>query len=140
MTGIQISPLRPLERAPLFGLAESVFAGFSGWSRDRVVAALDDDVVFVAREGGGLAGYVALRRENERSLLIEQLLVAPAHERRGVGRALLAYAEGFAVSERAVALRIVVEAANRPACDLYRRLGFVPAEPEIFERSLPYVL
>jgi len=51
-------------------------------------------------------------------------------------RCEVSYAEGVR-GERAGGR---VEAANRPARDLYRRLGFVPAEPEIFERSLPYVL
>ncbi len=124
----------------LYALAESAFAGMPGWNPVRVVRALEEDVLFVARELGALAGYLALRRENERSLLIEQVLVAPGHERRGVGRRLLAYAEGYAVRERVPALRVVVETTNYPARDLYRRLGFVAREPEIFERSLPYVI
>jgi len=124
----------------LYALAESAFAGMPGWNPIRVVRALEEDVLFVARELGALAGYLALRRENERSLLIEQVLVAPGHERRGVGRRLLAYAEGYAVRERVPALRVVVETTNYPARDLYRRLGFVAREPEIFERSLPYVI
>jgi len=36
-------------------------------------------------------------------------------------------------------LGIVVETSNRPARDLYRRLGSVRLEPEIFQRDLPYV-
>jgi ribosomal protein S18 acetylase RimI-like enzyme len=132
-------PRRP-ELPQLYALAESVFAGMPGWDPAGVVRALEEDVVFVARELGALAGYLALMRENERSLLIEQVLVAPGHERHGVGRRLLAYAEGYAARERVPALRVVVETGNYRARDLYRRLGFVAREPEIFERSLPYVL
>jgi|GEM_PF-3955722 ribosomal protein S18 acetylase RimI-like enzyme len=137
---LEIAGLERRDLPRLFALAETVFAGMPGWDPARVLRALEEDVVFVARELGALAGYLALRRESERSLLIEQVLVAPGHERRGVGRRLLAYAEGFAVHERVPALRVVVERTNDPARDLYRRLGFVPREPEVFERTLPYLL
>ena len=49
------------------------------------------------------------RRWSERYGVIEQLFVLPGHERRGVGHRLLDYAEGYAIAERAPALRIVVE-------------------------------
>jgi ribosomal protein S18 acetylase RimI-like enzyme len=136
---LEITASRPHDLPRLFALAEITFADMPGWNARRVVRALNEDVVFVARERDALAGYVALRRESERSLLIEQLLVTPAYQRRGVGRRLLAYAEGYAVTERVPALRVVVETSNHRARDLYRRLGFVPEEPEIFRRSLPYV-
>ena len=62
---------------------------------------------------------------------------APGHERRGIGKLLLAYAEGLAISRQATALRIACEERNRAARDLYRRLGFVPVAHELFERTLP---
>ncbi len=137
---LQIVPARPPDRPTLFALAEGAFAAMPGWDPAGVVRALARDVVFVARELDTPAGYVALRREADRSLLIEQLLVAPGHERRGVGRRLLAYAEGYAVAHRLPVLRAVVEAGNVRARDLYRRLGFLPRGGELFERTLPYVL
>ena len=121
----------------LFGLAKSVFAGARGWRDDRVLDALADDLLFLARDEGDPAGYVALRREADGALLIEQLFIVPGHERRGIGHRLLDYAEGYAIAERAPALRIVVESDNLPARDFYQRAGFVPVEPELFERSLP---
>ncbi len=121
----------------LFGLAKSVFAGVPGWSDAQVLEALDRDLLFLAREGDDPAGYVALRREPDDSFVIEQLFVVPGHERRGVGHRLLDYAEGYAIAERAPALRIVVERDNVPARDFYQRAGFVPVDAEIFERSLP---
>jgi ribosomal protein S18 acetylase RimI-like enzyme len=54
-----------------------------------------------------------------------------------VGHRLLDYVEGYAIAERAPALRIVVEQDNVPARDFYQRAGFVPVDTEIFERSLP---
>ena len=121
----------------LFGLAKNVFAGAPGWSDARVLDALARDLLFLAKEGGQPAGYVALRHEPDGSFVIEQLFVVPGHERRGVGHRLLDYAEGYAIAERAPALRIVVERDNAPARDFYQRAGFVPVDAEIFERSLP---
>ena len=121
----------------LFGLAKTVFAGAPGWNDAQVLEALARDLLFLAKEGGEPAGYVALRHEPDGSFVIEQLFVLPGHERRGVGHRLLDYAEGYAIAERAPALRIVVERDNAPARDFYQRAGFVPVDAEIFERSLP---
>jgi ribosomal protein S18 acetylase RimI-like enzyme len=121
----------------LFGLAKSVFADAQGWSDARVLDALARDLLFLAEENGEAAGYAALRHEPDGAILVEQLLVVPGHERRGVGHRLLAYVEGYAIAERAPALRIVVEQDNAPARDFYRRAGFVPVDTEVVERSLP---
>jgi dTDP-4-amino-4,6-dideoxy-D-galactose acyltransferase len=121
----------------LFGLAKSVFADARGWSDARVLEALARDLLFLAEEDGEPAGYVALRHEPDGAIVVEQLLVVPGHERRGVGHRLLAYVEGYAIAERAPALRIVVEQGNAPARDFYRRAGFVPVDTEVVERSLP---
>jgi ribosomal protein S18 acetylase RimI-like enzyme len=121
----------------LFGLAKAAFVGLPGWSDQRVLEVLSGDLVFVAREQGQPAGYVALRREDGGVIVIEQLFVAPGHERRGIGHRLLAYAEGYAIAQRARLLRIVVEEGNEPARSFYRRSGFAPAERELFERVLP---
>jgi ribosomal protein S18 acetylase RimI-like enzyme len=121
----------------LFGLARSVFGGRPELSDDRVLSALAADVVFVARDAGQPAGYVALRPERGPATVVEQLFVAPGHERGGIGRRLLAYAEGYAIAEQMQALRVVVEHDNDAARSFYRRLGFVPIETEVFELVLP---
>jgi ribosomal protein S18 acetylase RimI-like enzyme len=128
----------PEDEVPhLFGLAKTAFAGAPGWNDALVLEALRRDLLFLAKEEGEPAGYVALRREPDGAFVVEQLFVLPGHERRGVGHRLLDYAEGYAIAERAPALRIVVERDNVPARDFYRRAGFVPVETEIFERTLP---
>ena len=121
----------------LFSLARAVFSDEPRWNDGRVLDALLSDVVFVAHERAQPAGYVALRSEEDAAFLIEQVLVAPGHERRGVGHRLLEHAEGYAISERATALRIIVERDNRPARSFYRRSGFVPVQDELFELVLP---
>ena len=91
----------------------------------------------MATDEGVVAGYVALGREDDGTLVVDQLLVAPGHERRGVGRRLLAHAEEYAVMQGLPELLIVVEADNVPARSFYERSGFVPVEPELFRRVLP---
>ena len=138
-----MTPRVEIERCPtddipaLFGFAKSVFADVPGWSDARVLDALEHDLLFLAREEGELAGYVALRHEADGSFVIEQLFVVPGHERRGVGHRLLDYAEGYAIVERAPTLRIVVEEENLRARDFYTRAGFAPVGKEIVERRLP---
>lgn len=122
----------------LFWLANRSFAHVPGWSDQRVLALLSRDTVFVARMGARPAGYVALQHDRESQLVvIEHLLVAPGHERRGVGRHLLAYAEGYAISEGATSLRVVAEQHNWRARSFYGRSGFVPLEAELMELVLP---
>jgi ribosomal protein S18 acetylase RimI-like enzyme len=136
-TVIEVSDLQPKEAELLFGLAKSAFETVPGWTDTRVLAALADDVVFVAREDGMQAGYVAIAPNAGEGLVIEQLLVAPGHEHRGVGRRLLAHAEGYAIAQGAPNLLIVAEPDNHAARGFYRRSGFVPVTSELLELVLP---
>src|SRR5437870_2914197 len=84
---LEISPLGDGELGRLFGLAKCCFEAAAGWNDRRVLDALTRDVVFVAHEGGVVAGYVALRPDRDR-VVVEQIFVAPGHERRGTGHRL----------------------------------------------------
>lgn len=121
----------------LFALAKNTFGALPGWRDARVLEVLRRDVMFVARELGQPVGYVALGRAEGEAIVVEQLFVAPSHERRGIGHKLLAYAEGYAIAERARTLQIVVEEDNQAARSFYQREGFVPREPELYELLLP---
>jgi ribosomal protein S18 acetylase RimI-like enzyme len=134
---VEIGPRTEADLPQLFALAKSTFASLPGWSDERVLKVLRRDLVFVAREQGQPAGYVALRRQDDGPIVVEQLFVAPGHERRGIGHRLLAYAEGYAIAERARSLQIVVEEDNEKARSFYSRSGFVPVAPELFELILP---
>ena len=134
---VEIAARAEADLPVLFALAKDVFAGLPGWSDERVLEVLRGDLVFVAREQGEPAGYVALRGEEGGTVVVEQLFIAPGHERHGIGHRLLAYAEGYAIANRAPSLRIVVETNNQPARRFYRRSGFVPVEPELLELVLP---
>jgi ribosomal-protein-alanine N-acetyltransferase len=75
--------------------------------------------------GGRVVGYVGV----ELSALggeadIVNLAVAPAHRRRGIGRALLAAAVGYARARRVELVWLRVRAGNREARAFYRRCHF----------------
>lgn len=133
---LEISLLRGDELGRVFGLAKCCFEKAAGWNDRRVLDALARDVVFVAHEDAEVAGYIALRPDRER-VVVEQVLVAPGHEHRGIAHRLLEHAEGYAIASRARALDIVVEADNWRARSFYRRLGFVPVQAELVELVLP---
>ena len=86
-TGFDIAPLGEGELAQLFGLAKTVFDLAPQWSDRRVLDTLAEDVVFVAHEGGELAGYVALRPERD-AVIVDQVFIAPGTS--GAGRPRLA--------------------------------------------------
>ena len=126
-----IRPFREEDEALLFGLA-SLDRGADA----RTIAVLERETVFVADLEGSLAGYVALRPAGD-AMCIDQLFVSPEHEAEGIGRQLLEWAEGYAISERAAKLEVVVEAENRRALDFYRGRGFVEAGEDLLELRLP---
>jgi ribosomal protein S18 acetylase RimI-like enzyme len=134
---VDIAPVPEPELRQLFALAKSVFSSAPGWNDEQVLETLKRDVVFIARELRVPAGYVALRPEGGATIVVEQVLVAPGHERRGIGHRLLEHAEAYAIARHARRLRIVVESDNWPAQRFYRRSGFVPVAEELFELGLP---
>ena len=127
----EIRPFREEDEAVLFGLA-SLDRG----ADSRTIAVLERETVFVAELGGSPAGYVALTRADD-AVRIDQLFVSPEHEAEGVGRQLLEWAEGYAISERAARLEVVVESENRRALDFYHGRGFTAAGENLLELRLP---
>jgi GNAT superfamily N-acetyltransferase len=115
----------------LFGLAR-----LDRGADRRTLAVLERETVFVADLEGAPAGYVALERVGE-AVRVDQLFVSPEHEAEGIGRQLLEYAEGFAISEQAVSLQVVVASNDRRASAFYRGRGFVDAGPDLLELLLP---
>ena len=128
---VAVRPFRSEDQALLFGLA-SLDRG----ADERTLAVLERETVFVAEVEGAPAGYVALERA-ETAVRVDQLFVSPEHEAQGVGTRLLEHAEGYAISQGARTLQVVVEQGNQRAEAFYRGRGFVPVANDVFELVLP---
>jgi GNAT superfamily N-acetyltransferase len=131
-----IRPYGTGDESFLFSLARDVFGQQEAWSDRGTITALETETIFVADLDGEAAGFVALDREGG-AILIRHLLVSPVHEGEGIGRQLLEYAEGFAISVGAERLQAVVEVDNRRARDFYGSRGFAPAAHDLLELTLP---
>jgi GNAT superfamily N-acetyltransferase len=127
----EIRGYRSEDEPLLFGLAW-LDRGADG----RTLAVLERETVFVAEVEGGAAGYVACLWHGS-ALRVDQLFVSPEHEAEGVGTQLLEFVEGYAISEGAQTLEIVVESDNSRARSFYAGRGFVPAGDELVELVLP---
>jgi len=90
----------------------------------RVVVAVDETdavvgaAVFAADAAAGLLDPPAV--------YVSHLLVAPAHRRRGAGRALVAAAAGYAEELGVDSVVVAVAPTTRDANRFFARLGFAP--------------
>ena len=132
-----IRPYRAEDESLLFSLAREAFGAQEAWNDRTTLTGLETDTVFVADVEDDQAGYVAFRRDGD-AIRIEQLLVSPRHEHEGIGRQLVEYVEGFAISEGVLRLEIVVEPDNRRALDFYARRSFRRAGDDLLELVLPH--
>ena len=124
-----IRPFQTGDEALLFGLA-SLDRG----ADRRTLAVLERETVFVAEIEGEPAGYVAVQRADV-AVRVDQLFVSPEHEGEGVGRQLLEHAEGYAISEGALTLQVVVSHADRRV--RARRGGFAGDRPPAAVEAFP---
>src|SRR5204862_7732119 len=81
---------------------------------------------FVAAGERHPAGYIALREEG-RSLVVDQIAVAPAVQGRHVGHRLLDWGEGYGTSRGMQRVRIPARGSDRRARDFYIRRGYLGA-------------
>lgn len=81
---------------------------------------------FVALDGERVCGFAAVGYASwNRRVTVEDIEVAPGHRGRGIGRALMDHADGFARERGADHLWLEVSSVNLPAVQAYRRMGFV---------------
>jgi ribosomal-protein-alanine N-acetyltransferase len=90
------------------------------WGDAEFTDLLSQPEVFALMVEGGFILMRAAAGESE----VMTLAVAPAHRRRGAGRALLEAAMAQAEARAADAVFLEVAADNVPAIALYRSLGF----------------
>jgi len=96
----------------------------------------------VATVAGEVVGFVCFWRVRETGNLVTRLtdytyvsdlVVLPRWRGRGIGRALMRRADGFARRHGTGTLRVNVLARNTRAWRLYRRIGFADHEMSLFK-------
>ena len=123
--------------------AEALPAVFRPITADERTAALlraqiadDSGRAFVAARGDNLVGYAWVRLHDplppplfapRRVAEVDTLVVAAAHGRCGIGRALVEAAHGWAAHHGGDEMRVVVWEFNRAAIRFYERLGYATA-------------
>lgn len=87
-----------------------------------------------ALDGDEPVGFVTLREHNPRSAEIHVIGVLPTHHRRGVGRGLVEFCEGWLRARGVEYLQVKTQGPSRP-CEFYDRtrrfyegVGFAPLE------------
>lgn len=81
------------------------------------------DLFLVAVDAGAIVGTVMVGYDGHRGW-INYLAVAPAHQRRGLGRTLMAEAEALLLREGCPKVNLQVRAGNEGVVAFYRRLGY----------------
>jgi GNAT superfamily N-acetyltransferase len=151
---IQVRPAGDDDRAGILELAPRLAEGVAPW-RDQAEALLagrrwledsldaaktGDGIVLVAADEDGIAGVISVRPSThftgERDGYIGELVVAHRAARRGIGRALVAAADGWARDHGLRHLTLHTGAFNTGARAFYADLGFVEEEVRL-TRAVP---
>lgn len=124
--GIEASYEGTLDCPGLLGMRpiEDVMAGHRGsgeFEPHRWVCVVDEKG---EDEGGAVAVLLVSRIPQRRAHELVYLGIVPAWRGRGLGRTLVEHAAAVAGAERSRTLLLAVDAANGPACRLYRKHGF----------------
>ena len=126
-----------------------LFAGPSDPARDaahwRASIEAPQAAAFVAADGDSIAGFVTAAWIDETNSLLQPvrlarvhtLCVDPAWRRHGIGRALMASAEGWAGDAGALEVRLNVWSFNEQARDLYAALGYDERSRTLGKRLAP---
>ncbi len=91
---------------------------------DRAIAGTTS-TIFVVRDGGAIISSVMVGDDGHRGW-IYYLAVAPDHRRSGLGRAMLAAAEGWLRKRGTPKLQLMVREGNTEALAFYAALGLEP--------------
>ena len=108
------------------------------------LAAVTDTEAWVAEADGDLVGFLILAAEDD-GMLLEGVAVHPAHQGRGLGRALLVLAEQRAVATGHARIRLYTHESMVENQRLYERIGYAETHRAtehaftrvFYEKSLP---
>lgn len=127
-------PIRPAGAADRAAVEAMVAAAYAPWVarlgqrpgplRDDYASRIAQGAVHVAERDGAITGVlVTLPRPG--ALLLDNVAVAPAAQGRGLGRALIAFAEGLARARGAARVTLYTHERMAENLTLYPRLGYV---------------
>lgn len=132
---LEIKLLGPADSGTLGNVAEDVFDDpivissaqeFLNDSRHRLVIALEDSVVV-----GFVSAVVYLHPDKPApELWINEIGVAPSHQRQGIGRMLLRHLLEDAKQSGCTEAWVLTDRENRPAMGMYRSAGGVEESPD----------
>ncbi len=103
--------------------------------RDDLLRHLEDQpansYLFVAEADGERVGFIHLQRTEDfftgrSNCHVSDMAVAPGHEGRGIGKALLAHAEAWAREHHCQLVTLAVFPGNERARALYESTGYAP--------------
>ncbi|MDX2237564.1 MAG: GNAT family N-acetyltransferase [Hyphomonadaceae bacterium] len=100
--------------------------------------AQDDTTLFVARSHGEATAMGALRRHPGGVGEVKRMFTRPAHQGRGLGRAILAKVEAQARAEGCTRLVLETGSNFEAAQHLYRSAGFAPCGPVLDYAPSPW--
>ncbi len=124
----RLRPMLESDVEQIVPIEAELFAGDPPWSAEQFQSELEGVPetrwYTVAEDASGeLAGYAGLR-EVDGTADIQTIAVVPAHQRRGLGTALLNALIDVARRRRAREVLLEVRADNEPAIAFYQRHGF----------------
>lgn len=131
-TSITLRKGTPKDRQFISNLSRKVFSAFGDYA-EIVLRWLDqpDVITVIAQEHITSLGFAMLylRKNFIFNRNVGELLaiaVIPEHQRRGIGRILLAYMESLAQKYGAIELRLSTAEMNKVACRFFEKADFTP--------------
>ncbi|MFJ9388452.1 GNAT family N-acetyltransferase [Nocardioides sp. NPDC101246] len=126
-----IRPAEPADAPRLREIARAAYAKYVEriWLEPDPMGAdyeeaIESAEVWVAMVDDDVAGYAVTRYPGDDGVLLEDLAVAPDHQGRGIGRALVAHVEARAVGRGAAYVELFTHEAMTKNRRLYARLGY----------------
>ncbi len=128
--GVTIRPALPKEAAALTALVEAAYGHYvarigrrPGPMEDDYAARIAAGQAWVAEGDAGPVGLLVLEDQPD-ALLLDNVAVAPEAQGRGIGRALIAFAEAEARRRGHRQIRLYTHVLMTENIALYTRLGF----------------
>lgn len=94
-----------------------------------------ESIIFVAYEQGKAVGFTQLypsysSMRTSKNWILNDLYVAEVARKKGIGEKLISRALTFAKEDGATSVRLSTQVENENAQRLYKKMGFVLADPE----------